>query len=145
MTSNRGETVGSVRGGCLCGAVRYESQDEPAMVVVCHCTNCQKNTGSAFALTFALPKEAVRLIGDALVTYEDNSGSSGKTYHRSFCSRCGSPIAGHGGPYGDLFFIKAGTLDDPSWIKPDTHIWCSEKQPWVLIEPDVVQRKGELE
>ena len=80
--------------------------------------------------------------GETLTTYEDRSGASGKPFHRSFCSRCGSPIAGKGDAYAGLVFLKAGTLDDPSWVKPDAHIWCAEKQPWVVIEEGAARMPG---
>ena len=134
-----------IRGGCLCGAVRYESQAEPAMIAVCHCATCQKNTGSAFSLNLGIPQDSVTINGDTLVTYEDRSGASGKTFYRSFCSRCGSPISGKGDAYAGLVFIKAGTLDDSSWLKPDAHIWCSEKQPWFAIEEGIPQMSGNPE
>ena len=131
-----------ISGGCLCGAVRYNSAAEPTLVVVCHCSTCQKNTGSAFSLNIALPRGALTISGDTLATYEDRSGASGKPFFRSFCSRCGSPITGQGDAYPDLVILKAGTLDDPSWVKPQGHIWCVEKQPWVAIEPGVPQVAG---
>ena len=122
-----------ISGGCLCGAVRYESAAQPALVVVCHCTTCQKNTGSAFSLT---------ITGGTLATYEDRSGGSGKPFYRSFCSRCGSAISAQGEAFPGMLILKAGTLDDPSWVKPQGHIWCVEKQPWVTIEPGVPQVPG---
>jgi hypothetical protein len=128
-----------ISGGCLCGAVRYESDAEPAMVAACHCATCQKNTGSAFSLNMGLPKDSVIITGPALATYEDRSGASGRPFYRSFCSRCGSPISGHGDAYPGIVFIKVGTLDDPSWVRPDAHIWCSEKQPWVHLEDGIPQ------
>lgn len=131
--------MADIRGGCLCGAVRYESQAEPAMVAACHCATCQKNTGSAFSLNLGLPQDAVTIQGNTLATYEDHSGASGKPFYRSFCSHCGSPISGQGDAYSGLIFIKAGTLDDPSWVKPNAHIWCCDKQPWVAIEEGVAQ------
>ncbi len=134
-----------MHGGCLCGAVRYELKAKPAMVAVCHCATCQKNTGSAFSLNIGMPQDSVTINGDALVTYEDRAGSSGNPFYRSFCSRCGSPISGQGEAYAGLIFIKAGTLDDPSWVKPDAHIWCSEKQPWVTIDEGVPQMAGNPE
>src|SRR4051794_30417243 len=131
-----------VVGGCLCGAVRYESAIEPALVVACHCTTCQKYTGSAFSLNLGMPGDAVTVTGDSLATYEDRSGASGKPFYRGFCGRCGSPIFGRGDAYAGLTFIKAGTLDDPSWVKPAMHIWCAEKQPWVVIEEGAQQVPG---
>ncbi|MFQ5955653.1 MAG: GFA family protein [Kiloniellales bacterium] len=134
--------MSQIKGGCLCGAVRYQSDAEPVMVVACHCITCQKNTGSAFSLNLGIPENSVTFAGESLATYEDRSGASGKPFHRRFCSRCGSPIYGQGDAYSGLVFIKAGTLDDPSWAKPTAHIWCAEKQPWVTIEEDVAQLPG---
>ena len=122
-----------VAGGCLCGGVRYQSDAEPAIVVTCQCATCQKNTGSSFSLNLGLPQDAVTVEGDTLATYEDHTGASGKPFYRGFCSRCGSPIFGRGEAYEGLIFIKAGTLDDSSWVKPAAHIWCSEMQPWLKL------------
>ncbi len=131
--------MSEIKGGCLCGGVRYESHAEPVMVAVCHCTTCQRNTGSAFSLNLGVPADSVTFTGESLATYEDSSGASGKPFYRRFCSRCGSPISGHGEAYSGLVFSKAGTLDDPSWLKPSAHMWCAEKQPWVTIEEGVAQ------
>jgi hypothetical protein len=128
-----------IAGGCLCGAVRYASDAEPALVAVCHCATCQKNTGSAFSLNLAMPTDSVTVTGQSLATYEDRAGASGKPFYRKFCSLCGSPISGNGDAYPGLTFIKAGTLDDLSWVRPSIHIWCSEKQPWVVLEEGVSQ------
>jgi hypothetical protein len=128
-----------ITGGCLCGAVRYASDAEPALVAVCHCATCQKNTGSAFSLNLAMPTGSVTVTGQSPATYEDRAGASGKPFYRKFCSLCGSPISGNGDAYPGLTFIKAGTLDDLSWVRPSVHIWCSEKQPWVVLEEGVSQ------
>ena len=131
-----------ITGGCLCGSVRYASDAEPALLAVCHCRTCQRNTGSAFSLNLGLPSDSVTITGESLANYEDRAGASGKTFFRTFCSRCGSPISGRGDAYSGLTFIKAGTLDNPSWVQPGMHIWCSEKQPWVVIEEGAVQVPG---
>ena len=128
-----------ITGGCLCGAVRYASDAEPALVAACHCATCQKITGSAFSLNLAVPTNSVAVAGQSLATYEDRAGASGKPFYRKFWSLCGSPISGNGDAYPGLTFIKAGTLDDPSWVRPSVHIWCSEKQPWVVLEEGVSQ------
>jgi hypothetical protein len=128
-----------IEGGCLCGSVRYTSNAQPVLVAVCHCKTCQKNTGSAFSLNLAMPTESLQITGDTLVTYEDRAGASGNPFYRSFCSHCGSPISGRGAAYAGLTFVKAGTLDDPSWVTPGAHIWCSEKQPWAEIGANVAQ------
>ena len=129
-------------GGCLCGAVRYHRYQlnaEPVMVAVCHCATCQKNTGSAFSTNLAMPTDAVEIAGDGLTTYVEHVDAGAMPFFRSYCSRCGSPICGQGKAYPGFVFIKAGTLDDPSWVTPTVHMWCAEKQPWVTIGDDVPQ------
>lgn len=128
-----------IEGGCLCGAVRYHSDAEPVMEAICHCRTCQKNSGSAFSLNVAVPEESLVVEGDSLRTYVDHSGSSGKPFNRNFCSKCGSHLFSGGEAYGPLAFIKAGTLDDPSWLAPNLHIWCEEKLPWTSIPGDATQ------
>lgn len=134
--------MSKIRGGCLCGGVRYEADAEPLMVAVCHCATCQKNTGSAFSVNLGMPEKSVKFTGESLATYADHTGASGKPFFRRFCSRCGSPISGHGEAYSGVVFIKGGTLDDPSWIAPDAHIWCAEKQPWVLLGDTIAALPG---
>ena len=134
--------MSKITGGCLCGAVRYVSDAEPALVAVCHCSTCQKNTGSAFSLNIGVPSSSVSVTGKSLATYEDHTGASGKPFFRAFCSRCGSPIYDRGEAYSGITFIKAGTLDDPSWVKPGIHMWCADKQPWVAIEEAAAQVPG---
>lgn len=134
--------MSKITGGCLCGSVRYVSDAEPALVAVCHCSTCQKNTGSAFSLNIGVPSSSVSVTGKSLATYEDHTGASGKPFFRAFCSRCGSPIYGRGEAYSGITFIKAGTLDDASWVKPGIHMWCADKQPWVAIEEGAAQVPG---
>ena len=107
------------------------------MVAVCHCATCQKNSGSAFSVNVAYPADAVAFSGDSLVTYVEHASVDTVPFNRSFCSRCGSPISGHGEAYPGIVFIKAGTLDDPSWVRPTLHMWRGEKQPWVKLDDTV--------
>jgi hypothetical protein len=135
----------TIEGGCLCGAVRYRSDAEPVMQVVCHCETCRKNSGSAFSMNVAVPQDRLRIESGSPRRYEDHSGASGKAFYRFFCGDCGSHIYSHGPAYGAIAFIKAGTLDDPSWVAPNLHIWCAEKLPWVDIPEGVTQgREPEL-
>ena len=128
-----------VIGGCLCGSIRFESDAEPKMIVACHCRTCQKNTGSAFSLNIAMPEDQVEIQGNTLGIYEEPGSPGSKPFYRSFCTHCGSPISGRGEAYPGLIFLKAGTLDDSSWVRPNAHMWCDEKQPWVNIEEGVSQ------
>lgn len=131
-----------IEGGCLCGAVRYRADAEPEVQAICHCKTCQKNSGSAFSLNVAVPEDSLVAEGDSLRVYEDHSGSSGKPFYRKFCANCGSHLYSHGPVYGALAFIKAGTLDDATWVEPMLHIWCAEKLPWVEIPEGATQAEG---
>lgn len=120
-----------MRGGCLCGKVRYSANADPAMVAVCHCRNCQKQAATAFSVVVAIPKSAMSIQGQ-LKTYQDR-GDSGQPVRRNFCPECGSPITSDVAVMPDLTFIKAGTLDDTSWLDPKMHVYCDSKQKWTPI------------
>ena len=124
-------------GGCLCGAIRYTAAADPAFTANCHCTHCQKQTGTAFSVVVAVPSAALTVTGTPR-TFE-GTGDSGNRIVRHFCADCGSPIFTTGEALPGMSFVKAGTLDDTSWLAPTFDIWCSSAQPWVDI-PDSRQR-----
>ena len=80
--------------------------------------------------------------GGRLRSYVDHSGASGQPFHRHYCGSCGSHVYSHGAAYGAVAFIKAGTLDDATWLAPSTHIWVAEKLPWVSIPEGTTQFSG---
>ncbi len=121
--------MSDISGGCLCGAVRYSTTAEPAMIAVCHCADCQKQSGGAFSVNVLVPNDQIAIGGKTLTRYEVN-GTSGKNVTRNFCNRCGSPLTTVLEGFGGLAAIKAGTLDDSSWVKPGIQIWCDSVQPW---------------
>ncbi len=118
-------------GGCLCGQVRYAIEAEPLFVGVCHCRHCQKQAGSALSVVAGFPRAALTLTGE-LKIFEDR-GTSGKPVWRNFCPNCGSPVLTDtpGAREADMIFIKAGTLDDVSDLRPTAHWWTENAQPWV--------------
>jgi hypothetical protein len=118
-------------GGCLCGQVRYSATAEPTFVGVCHCKSCQKQTGSAFSVLVGLSKSALSVRGE-LKAFRD-VGGSGQPVDRYFCPECGSPIFTDAAAIPGIAFIKAGTLDDTSWLDPTLHIYCDSKEPWTPI------------
>jgi hypothetical protein len=124
-------------GGCLCGQVRYKANAEPALTAICHCKNCQKQAGSAFSIVVAVPESALTIQGTTK-TYNDK-GDSGKPVDRIFCPECGSPIISVAPALPGLSIIKAGTLDDTSWLKPTMEIFCDSAQPWLTL-PGSMQR-----
>jgi hypothetical protein len=124
-----------IAGGCLCGKVRYSATGEPAFVGVCHCTDCQKFTGSAFSTVVGVPKPALILEGK-LARYS-KTGDTGKSIHRTFCPECGSSIADEADALPDVVMLGAGTLDDSSWVKPGLEIYCDSAQSWVDLQGEM--------
>jgi hypothetical protein len=122
-------------GGCLCGRVRYRAHIERARALVCHCRDCQKQSGSAFSVMFALPAEDLRL--DGVLRTHVGIAASGRTVHRRFCPDCGSPVLTEVPERPGLAVVKAGTLDDPAWLAPQIQLWCRSAQPWVALPSDV--------
>ncbi len=120
--------MAKIEGGCLCSAIRYTSEAEPLATVICNCINCQKQTGAAYSLNIVLPKGALDVQGE-MTTYVD-TGDSGKTLDRNFCGRCGSSISSEPSAVGTITVLKAGTLDDTSWVKPVMEIYCDSAQAW---------------
>lgn len=121
--------MATVQGGCLCGAVRYSFEGEPAAAMVCHCTHCQKQSGSAFSTILGVPEGALIMSGETR-TFGD-SGESGRSVERIFCPSCGSPLISKVAVAPGMLFIKAGTLDDTANFAPSMHIWAKSKQCWV--------------
>lgn len=130
-----------IEGRCLCGDVQYTSTAEPDVVALCHCTHCQRQSGAAFSVNVGVPKGSLAFVSGTTQVYTD-TGSSGQPVYRHFCGRCGSPIFSDVVSRPTLDWLKAGTLDDTSWVRPTLSIWCDSTQPWV-VEPDGIQAFGQ--
>lgn len=120
-------------GGCTCGEVRYRLLARPMYVHCCHCTWCQRETGTAFALNALLESDRVEVTRGKpeLVDTPSNSGT-GQAIAR--CPKCRVALWSNYGGIGDFFrFLRVGTLDWPARFAPDIHIFTSTKQPWVVI------------
>ncbi len=139
IDNGREDPMRQITGGCLCGKIRYSATAEPALVAVCHCQNCQKQTGTAFSVVVGVPKSAVSIEGQ-LKTFHDR-GDSGQPVDRNFCPECGSPIFSELAVMPELRFIKAGTLDDTTWLDPKLHVYCDSAEKWVHI-PEGSQKFG---
>ena len=124
-------------GGCLCGNIRYAINAEPALTIVCHCTHCQKASGSAFSTNFVVPRADVAFSGGEMSAYDDQA-DSGNRLRRSFCPTCGSSIMSESSGRPGVAVMKAGTLDDPSSIRPTMQIWTRSAQPWVRFAAEMV-------
>lgn len=117
-----------VQGGCLCGAVRYEG-GAAGGVGICHCTHCQKTSGSAFSVNVFVKADTVAMTGP--VAEFADVADSGRKVVRKFCSVCGSSLASVAEAFPGVMILKAGSLDDRSWIKPGVQVWTQSRQPWV--------------
>ena len=124
-------------GGCQCGAVRYRINGEPIMLVVCHCTECQRQSGSAFGMSLSVRKADFELLRGTLSSFE-RSSDSGRKVGAAFCPACGVRIYHEPERLGGVAInVRAGTLDDPSGLTPSAHVWTSSKRPWVVIPEGV--------
>jgi hypothetical protein len=121
-----------LEGGCQCGSVRYRIDGGVLGLAVCHCTECQRQSGSAFGMSLAVRSDAFRLASGELAAFAVTC-DSGRTKQCAFCPRCGTRIHHRVGDA--VLSLKPGTLDDTSWLAPGAHYWTKRRQPWVVIPP----------
>jgi hypothetical protein len=124
-----------MEGGCACGVVRYRLTSEPMFVHCCHCLNCQRQTGSAFVINLLIEADRVQLLSGepAPVDVPRDDGST-QRIHR--CPDCQVAVySEYGRP--EVRFVRGGTLDEPSSVVPDVHIFTRSKLPWVTLPEDV--------
>ncbi|MEM5474567.1 GFA family protein [Hoeflea sp. AS60] len=127
-------------GGCQCGRVRYRLLAQPLVFYLCHCTECQRHTSSAFGESLRFMREALDV--DPGLSCVTRMSESGKKRQGWFCPDCGVRIW-HSTSGSAEINIKAGTLDDTSWLVPAGHIWCSSKQPFMKISEDELSYEGQ--
>jgi hypothetical protein len=123
----------SVEGGCHCGAVRYECSADPIVGAHCHCTDCQKLSGSGHTFHLAFPKDAVKVSGE-VKTY-DHTADSGATVTTSFCANCGSPLLGRSSGMPDMVTVRATSLDDPNAFQPQMVVYTRSARTWDQVPP----------
>ena len=122
-----------IEGGCTCRLVRYRMLSKPMFVHCCHCTWCQRETGTAFALNAMIEADRIELLqGDVEVV--NTPTNSGKGQKISRCPKCRIALWSNYSGAGDAVrFVRVGTLDEPGRFPPDIHIFTSTKQPWVML------------
>jgi len=122
-------------GGCSCGEVRYRLTSEPLFTHCCHCLNCQRQTGSAFVINLLIEADRVELLGGApqVVEVPRDDGSTQQIFRCPTCQVALFSI--YTRP--EVRFVRGGTLDDPSTVAPDVHIFTRSKVPWVTLPDDV--------
>jgi hypothetical protein len=123
--------MAEIKGGCLCGQIRYSGNAEPIFAGVCHCTHCQKQSGGAFSIVIAVPQSALTIEGSPKEYAA--TGDSGKKNVSKFCPNCGSILMSEPEMMPGVSILRVGTLDNTSWVKPSMEIYCDSAQPWVEL------------
>ena len=122
-------------GGCSCGEVRYRLLSDSLFVHCCHCLNCQRQTGSAFVINVLIESDRVEVIAGEPVAVDvpRDDGTVQRIYR---CSNCQVALfSDYTRP--EIWFVRAGTLDEPASVAPDAHIYTRSKLPWVTIPEGV--------
>ncbi len=129
------------QGGCLCGALRYETIGEPSVVFFCHCKFCQRSTGGAYLVEPIFDRDKFKIICGNPDTYEHRSEGSGKRVTINFCATCGTKLFLDLERFSDVSGVFGGTYDDPNWFKRTAdnskHIFLEVAQHGTLIPSGV--------
>src|SRR5262245_41324731 len=120
-------------GSCRCGIVQFAVSAEPFYISYCHCTDCRKASGAPVSAFVGFPTDQVAIEGDTLTVYENGP------VKRSFCGRCGSPIAYMDDRLENQTYFTLGAMDAPASYKPTLHSFVREQLPFVHM-PDGLQR-----
>lgn len=123
-----------LEGGCLCGGVRFRVTGRLGPAAFCHCRECRKASGSAFAANAPVRTKYFTLLsGERLISeYESSPGK-----YRAFCTRCGSPVYSRRSDEPEIRRLRLGTLDADPERRPLVHVWVSERAPWYEIRDEL--------
>ncbi len=126
-----------LEGGCTCRAVRYRMNSKPLFVHCCHCSWCQRETGTAFALNAMIETDRTEILKGEVEVINTPS-NSGKGQKIARCPKCWIAVwSNYSGAGEAVRFIRVGTLDEPGRLPPDIHIYATTKLPWVNLAPGV--------
>jgi hypothetical protein len=121
-------------GGCFCGAIRFRLKAAPMFVHCCHCRDCQRQTGGAFAINALIETANIELLRGAPWPVAMRT-DSGRPHDIHRCPECQTALWSDYGRRPSLRFVRVATLDDPGAIEPDAHIFTRSQLPWVRL-PD---------
>ncbi len=139
MSNDAGDDGAGATGGCQCGGVRFRLDAPAQRVYCCHCTECRRQSASAFGISVIVPPGAVTLLrGTPREWTRPTTG--GGSLACAFCPDCGSRLWHRAS---DCISVKGGALDDPP--VPTAHLWLGSKLPWVVIPDGVERLEGEPE
>lgn len=127
----------------MCGAVRFAATGEPSRVTICHCTWCQRRTGTAFATEVVFSTDQVEMTGVEIARYRHVSDESGRWLDVEFCRRCGTNLGFTLEAVPGVRTLPAGAFDDPAWITADhykfRHVFLRSRREWSDLPPHVEQ------
>jgi hypothetical protein len=126
-----------ITGACQCRAVGYEIRAAPLVVYACHCTECQRQSGSAFSLSLIAARESVIVTRGGAARWR-RQHESGRVIQCVLCGDCGARLFHEPEANPKVTVVKPGTLDDTRWLHPVGHIWTRSAQPWFPLPPDAV-------
>jgi hypothetical protein len=128
-----------VEGGCACDRVRYRLTAPPMNIYICHCTDCQTITTSAFVQGAFLAPEHLQITQgrEELMEWQRIHTTTGKRPSQYSCRHCGVRIYSQSRP--NIVTVRIGTLDDTSWLKPAGSIWMKSAQSWVILPDDILR------
>jgi hypothetical protein len=143
--SNRPEERGAMSnntkaaGGCMCGAVRYETTGESFGVSHCHCRSCRKHNGASVVTLAGFTADQVAFSGDERKIYESSPGAG-----RAFCGKCGTPLTweGDGGELGPVVEFHISTFDNPDILVPSAHAFYPERISWFDVADNLPRHEG---
>jgi hypothetical protein len=119
-----------IDGKCHCGRISFAAEIDPAAVGICHCTDCQTMSGSAFRVIVPAPAEGFRLISGEPKKYV-KTAESGRRRVQAFCADCGTPIYSAAEENSPVFVLRAGAIRQKGELRPSKQSWCRSAVPWV--------------
>jgi len=121
-----------IDGRCHCGYLAFEAEADPEMVSVCHCTDCQNSTGSAFRTNVRVPGDTFKILSGEPTNYVKTTADSGNPRVQAFCPKCGSPLYSCD-PVDkpSSYMVRVGTLSQRAQLPPRRQNWCRSALPWV--------------
>jgi hypothetical protein len=121
-----------IDGSCACGAIKVDGEADPGRTQICHCTDCQTSTGTAFRVSIPVPGDKFKITGQPTI-YIKTTADSGKPRAQAFCGRCGSPIfsttVGEGQQ--PSYTVRVGILRQRDQLAPRRQQWWRSARPWV--------------
>jgi hypothetical protein len=122
-----------IDGGCSCGAIKIEGEADPEKVQICHCTDCQTSTGTAFRVSIPVPGTTFKMIGQPNY-YLKTTADSGKPRLQAFCGSCASPIYSTtpGEGVQPSYMVRVGILRQRDQLVPRRQNWFRSARSWVL-------------